>query len=120
MESNTNFRGGKNIAIKVPPNQWQSTVDFYRNVAALPVVSDSAKSVAFSFGSNTLHIDRCEQLSQAEIWLELISNDVENARVYLEDAGVSRCDAIEELPDGFNGFWISSPASIVHLVSDSE
>ena len=120
MESTPSYRGGKNIAMKVPPRQWQPTVHFYRNVAALPVVSDSANSVAFSFGAATLHIDLCEHLSQAEIWLELISSDIESAKVHLEKESVTRCDEIEVLPEGFNGFWVSSPASIVHLVSDSE
>ena len=31
-------------------------------------------------------------------------------------AGVARCDAIEPLPQGFDGFWISSPAGIIHLI----
>lgn len=120
MELTPDYRGGKNIAMKVPPHQWPSTVHFYRNVAALPVVSDSAESVAFSFGAMTLHIDLCEHLSQAEIWLELVSSDIDGAKAHLENEGVTRCDEVEKLPDGFNGFWISSPSSIVHLVSDSE
>jgi hypothetical protein len=36
-------------------------------------------------------------------------------------AGVVRCDDIEPLPVGMQAFWITSPASIVHLVcKDSE
>ncbi|MGH2617936.1 MAG: hypothetical protein ACRDJC_22130 [Thermomicrobiales bacterium] len=31
--------------------------------------------------------------------------------------GVVRRDEIEPLPEGLEGFWISSPASIVHLVA---
>ena len=114
------FRGGKNIAIKVPSSQWQATVEFYRGVAKLPVVSESPECVAFTFGSNTLHIDLCPHLSQAEIWLELVSSDVARAKTYLDEKDVTRCDEIESLPDGFNGFWISSPASIVHLVTNQE
>ena len=114
------FRGGKNIAIKVPSSQWQATVEFYRSVAKLPVVSESADCVAFTFGSNTLHIDLCPQLSQAEIWLELVTGNVDRAKTYFDEGDVTRCDEIEPLPDGFNGFWISSPASIVHLVTDQE
>ena len=30
-----------------------------------------------------------------------------------------RCDDIEPLPPGFRGFWVSSPASIVHLVFEA-
>jgi len=29
---------------------------------------------------------------------------------------VVRCDAIEPLPEGFQGFWIANSAGIVHLL----
>jgi len=31
-------------------------------------------------------------------------------------AGVVRCDDIEPLPAGMQGFWVTSPAAIIHLV----
>jgi hypothetical protein len=43
------------------------------------------------------------------------SNTAEAAHV-LEEAGIACCDEIENLGQGFNGYWISNPASIIHLV----
>lgn len=31
-----------------------------------------------------------------------------------------RCDAIEDLPANFDGYWITSPAGIVHIVTGYE
>ena len=55
-------------------------------------------------------------MSQAELWLEVVTDDVDAAAERFQAAGVERCDEIEPLREGFAGFWISSPASIVHLV----
>ena len=112
----TQFRGGHNIALKVPPHQWEGTVKFYREVLGLPELKESAPEAVFQFGPNHLWIDRVEAVSQAELWLELVTDDTGAASAHLAAAGIARCDEIEKLPEGFNGFWISSPASIVHLV----
>ncbi|HWP91435.1 MAG TPA: hypothetical protein VNN20_04460 [Thermodesulfobacteriota bacterium] len=58
----------------------------------------------FEFGANQLWIDRVPGLSQAEIWLELITNDVSAASEHLKSAGVVRCDEIEPLPEGLHAF----------------
>jgi hypothetical protein len=42
-------------------------------------------------------------------------NTAEAAHV-LEKAEIACCDEIENLGRGFNGYWISNPASIIHLV----
>ena len=55
-------------------------------------------------------------MSQAELWLEVVTDDSEAAAEHLNNAGIVRCDDIEPLPEGFAGFWISSPASVIHLV----
>jgi hypothetical protein len=73
-------------------------------------------AVGFEFGSNQLWIDRVSGMSQAEIWLELATPDVKAAAEHLKEAGVTRCDEIEPLGD-YDGFWISSPASIIHMVA---
>jgi hypothetical protein len=31
-----------------------------------------------------------------------------------------RCDQIEPLPEGFEGFWIANPAAIAHLVAKDQ
>jgi hypothetical protein len=55
-------------------------------------------------------------MSQAELWLEVVTDDTAGAARHLETAGIARCDAIEPLGEAFDGFWISSPSQIVHLV----
>ena len=110
------FAAGRNIAMKVPPSQYDATVAFYRDVLGFPLIDEFAPSVVFEFGPNRLWVDRATAMSQAELWLEVVTDDLPAAEARLEAAGVARCDEIESLRDGFAGFWIASPASIVHLV----
>jgi hypothetical protein len=49
--------------------------------------------------------------------LELATPDIAAAADHLHTAGVVRQDEIEPLPEWFDGFWISSPASIIHMVA---
>ncbi|MDX1498089.1 MAG: hypothetical protein R3352_11075 [Salinisphaeraceae bacterium] len=121
MTTNATFSAGRNIAMKTPPHLYEATVQFYRDVLGLKEITTHAPSVGFEFGSNNLWIDSVSGMSQAEIWLEVITNDVSSAAEHLKSAGIVRCDEIEPLPDGFQAFWVSSPASIVHLIcKDSE
>jgi catechol 2,3-dioxygenase-like lactoylglutathione lyase family enzyme len=116
MNASSRFRGGRNIAMKVPPHQFDATVRFYRDVAGLPLIRRHEPDVVFEFGPNRLWVDRTESFSQAEIWLQLDTDDVPAAAKELDDSGIVRRDEIEALPEGFNGFWITSPAGIIHLV----
>jgi hypothetical protein len=116
MAAKLEFTAGRNIAMKVPPHQYEATVSFYRDVLGLSEITAPAPAVGFSFGSNNLWIDRVPGMSQAEIWLEVVTNDLEAASEHLKAAGVVRCDDIEPLPQGLHAFWVSSPASVVHLV----
>jgi catechol 2,3-dioxygenase-like lactoylglutathione lyase family enzyme len=109
------FEAGRNIALKVPPHQHEATVAFYRDVLGLPAI-DRDGAVGFAFGPMQLWIDRVPAMSQAELWLEVVTDDTAAAARHLEAAGVARCDAIEPLGAGFDGFWIASPSQIVHLV----
>lgn len=121
MDKKVKFAAGRNIAMKIPPHMYDATVQFYRDVIGLKEISEHAPSVGFHFGSNNLWLDRVPGLSQAETWLEVITNDIDAAAKHLKAAGVVRCDEIEPLPQGMQAFWISSPASIIHLVcKDSE
>jgi hypothetical protein len=111
------FAGGKNIAMKVPPHQHEATVRFYRDVLGLEQIGGPVgDAVGFTFGTNNLWIDKVPGISQAELWLEIITNDTTEAARVLADAGIARCDEIEDLGENFDGYWISSPAAIVHLV----
>ena len=119
-EVKAKFTGGRNIAMKVPASLWETTVRFYRDVLALKTIADDTTappSVSFEFGPNRLWIDRVDGLRQAEIWLELTTSEVQEAAEHFKSAGVVRRDEIEQLPAGFEGFWIQNPASIIHLVS---
>ena len=110
------FRPGRNIAVKVPTHEYDAIVAFYRDTRGPAQVDGPDSSIGFEFGGKNLWIDNAPALSQAEIWLEIITNDIDGASKLLSGAGIVRRDEIEPLPEGFDAFWISSPASIIHLV----
>jgi len=118
------YTPGRNISMKVPPHEFKETVAFYRDVLGFEEISGSVsgsdKSVRFRFGDKILWIDCVPAMSQAEIWLEIETDDVEAASAHLELNRVVRCDGIEPLHESFKGFWLSSPANIIHLVTSSE
>lgn len=114
------FEGGIDIAMKVPPDQFDATVAFYRDVIGLDPIVDKPPATGFVLGPNRLWIDEVPQFSQAEVWLELFTDDFSAAAERLEEAGVTRCDQIEPLPEGFRGGWITSPASIIHMVREPD
>ena len=114
------FQPGENIAMKVPPEEFDAVVAFYRDTLGFAVVSDDGDEGAiFDFGGKKLWIDRVPGLSQSELWLEIRTSDVEAAAEYLHARGVVRRDGIEPLPDGFSGFWVKNPSNIIHLVTES-
>lgn len=103
---------GKNIAIKVPRHKWDETVAFYRDRVKLSVINELPNSVAFSFGSMTLWIDKVEKQSQVDVWLELLTDEPDKA---LQTLGSPMRDELEPLDD-VNGHWTSDPAGVVLLV----
>lgn len=111
------FKGGRNIAMKVPPHLWEATVQFYRDVLQLKQLDNHLPEVGFEFGANQLWIDRVEHISQAELWLELSTDDIEGAAEHFQDANIVRRDEIEPLPENYPGFWIQNPAAIIHMVA---
>lgn len=112
--------GGINIAMKVPPHQYQGTLAFYRDVVGLKPLTDKVPYSGFELGPNRLWIDEAPALSQAEVWLKLFSDDFPSTAEQLAEAGVVRCDTIEPLPAGFRGGWIANPANIVHIVREPD
>lgn len=86
----------------------------------LPEITERAPVIGFELGPNKLWIDDAPGLSQAEVWLELFTSDFAAAAEHLAQHGVVRCDAIEPLPPGFRGAWISSPANIIHMVREPD
>jgi hypothetical protein len=103
---------GKNIAIKVPLHKWEETVAYYRDRVGLKVAKELKNSIGFSFGSMTLWIDRVEQQSQVDIWLELFTDDPDKA---IETLGSPVRDELEPLDD-VKGHWTSDPAGVILLV----
>jgi catechol 2,3-dioxygenase-like lactoylglutathione lyase family enzyme len=111
------FAPGDNIAMKIPPHEFPATVAFYRDVLGLGLIDEEKPAIVFDFGGKRLWLDEVPHLSQAEIWLEVKTDDPAAAARHLNTRKVVRCDGVEELPKGFDGFWISNPAGIIHLVS---
>lgn len=116
------YKAGKNIAIKVPSYEYEKTVSFYRDIIGLEEQklssSDQYESTIFKFGDKNLWIDNISTISQAEIWLELVTDNITEAALHLGAHGVVRRDEIEKLPDDFKGFWICSPSNIIHLITE--
>ena len=49
--------GGINIAMKVPPHQYEATIAFYRDVVGLKPFTAKAPAVGFELGPKRLWID---------------------------------------------------------------
>lgn len=113
------FSPGHNLAMKVPAAAFEATVWFYEKTLAFTVESRDTDSVRFAFGDKHLWIDRVEGLEKAEVWLDVIAQDVMAAAEHLKAHAVERCDDVETLPDGMTAFWIRNPAGVVHLVAES-
>lgn len=115
------FRPGKNIAIKVPSHEFDQMLHFYGEVLGLTQKTaespDNFDSVAFEFGDKILWVDKIPGLSQAETWLEIETDNTTEAQKYLIEQGCTIRNEIEPLPPSFNGFWMSSPANTIHLVT---
>lgn len=69
------IRGGINIAMKVPSHQYDATIRFYRDVVCLKPFDAKAPAIGFELGPNRLWIDEDATMSQAEVWLELFTDD---------------------------------------------
>lgn len=54
------------------------------------------------------------------MWLELFTDDARQALRDMENAGVTRSDAVEPLAPGFRCGWISNPANTVHMVREPD
>ncbi|WP_246810206.1 hypothetical protein [Methyloligella sp. GL2] len=112
------FAGGRNMALKLPPHQYEETLRFYRDTLGLPVTVMADGVPVVEFGPMRLWLDRSESVSRSELWLEVVAENAADAEEALAAADVVRCDTIEPLPSGFRGFWVMSPANVVHLVAE--
>ena len=114
------FSGGANIAIKRPSHTYEQTVVFYRDTLGLPLIEEETDGCIFQFGPNRLWIDKAPNLSHPDIWLELETNDTEGAASFLKVNGVVRRDEVEQLREDFDGFFVSAPNGVIHLVIGHE
>ena len=110
------FSGGTNIALKMPPHLFEASVAFYRDILGLEELPPDGPGSRFALGPVTLWVDRCPGMSQAEVWLEVRTEDTAGAAAWLATHGVPRRDEIEPLPEGLDGFWIAAPGDLIHLV----
>lgn len=111
------FKGGINIAIKIPKIKYKETVAFYRDILRLDVEEKPISNPTVSrthevkFGNNIIWLDCVDNYTHSETWLQLTVPDVEEATSYLYSNGVGTCDELEELPE--NMHWITDPAGTV-------
>ncbi|QBS44567.1 VOC family protein [Nocardia sp. CS682] len=118
------FRGGHNIAMKLPKAQFDRTVAFYRDTLGMEVTDNSGEAVAegvmqsaaIQFGPVTLWLDRVDNYARADLWLELLTDDVDRATKHLAAHGVPVQDELEPLPSTMHAHWISNPVGIPHIV----
>jgi catechol 2,3-dioxygenase-like lactoylglutathione lyase family enzyme len=109
------FSAGTNIAIKVPLHQYEQTVAFYRDIAKLEVRKAGENTTAFAFGAIALWIDRVPHQSKTDIWLQLVTDELDAAVQDLQNAGLSVRDELEPL-NGMRAHWVSDPAGTVLLI----
>jgi hypothetical protein len=113
------FSGGGNIALKTPRFRFAETVAFYRDTLRLPYLGQRDTSHVFQFGAMRLWLDEVPHYSQADVWLELSTDDIEGAVAHLTAAQTPVRDELEPLGD-FRSHWISDPAGVVYLLSQQE
>ncbi len=118
-EVSPKFWPGRNVAIKLPERDYAKTLEFYTQTLGLRLISQDENGAVIEFGQMRLNLDRVPRQSQPDIWLQIQTDNTEAARRYLADQAVTRCDEVEPLPDGFEGFWIAAPSGTIHLIDQA-
>ncbi|MFI6291424.1 VOC family protein [Nonomuraea sp. NPDC050790] len=121
------FTAGLNIAMKIPKAQYEATVAFYRDTLGFEVKEEDvgyaptvSATHAVKFGPNTLWLDRVDNYSSPDLWLQLGTDDLDAATEELAAIGVHPIDEVEPLENlGSRTHWIKNPAGIVHLLAES-
>lgn len=118
------FKGGINIAIKIPKHKYEETIAFYRDTLNLSPVEQPISNPTVSrthklkFGHNTVWLDCVDNYTHSETWLELTTDDVPSATQHLRERNVPICDEFEQLPD--NMHWITDPAGTVFILKNPD
>jgi hypothetical protein len=114
------YKAGKNIAIKVPPWEYEKTVSFYGDIFGLEKCKEPSsglgENTGFEFGDMHLWVDITSGLNHAEIWLEMVTDNIDEAARHLERRGVA--GEMEKLSDALNGYWVCSPSNVIHLITE--
>ena len=117
------FKGGINIAIKIPKNKYEKTVTFYKDILKLEVsekpvdIPTVSRTHEVRFGPNTVWLDCVDNYTHVETWLELKTTNIEEATRYLKTKGIDTCDELEEIPT--NMHWIQDPAGTVFILEEA-
>jgi hypothetical protein len=117
------FKGGINIAIKIPKSKYNDTVRFYRDILRLEVTEKPIENPTVSkthevkFGPNIVWLDCVDNYTHSETWLELKTNDVDLATEYLKKKGIDTCDELEKITEDMH--WIQDPAGTVFIVCNT-
>lgn len=117
---NNSFKGGVNIAIKIPKSKYEQSVSFYRDILKLEVTEKPITNPTVSrthevkFGPNIVWLDCVDNYTHSEVWLELRTTDVNSATDYLRTNGINTCDELEEIPTDTH--WIMDPAGTVFIL----
>ena len=108
--------------MKIPAHEFEATVAFYKDILGFEELDTSfsgdIESVTFKFGDKNLWIDKIPGMGQAEVWLEVVTEDIEAASEYFKKNDCIRRDEVEPLPEGFKGFWLANPANVIHLITE--
>ncbi len=115
-ENRPDFVAGRNIAMKIPSQDYDAVVAFYCDVLGLPRIEDVEPDVCITYGAKRLWLDKVSNIKKTEIWLEICCDDTTLARDWLEMKGVTFRDDAEDLPPDLDGFWIAAPNNVIHLV----
>ncbi|GIN20660.1 hypothetical protein J1TS3_17940 [Siminovitchia fordii] len=110
------FKGGNNIALKIPKFKYSETVHFYKEVIKLPYLGFMSESHAFQFGDATLWLDCMDNYSQQDVWLEIQTDNVKIAAEYLQENHINRRDEVE-VHENSEGYWISDPCGTILRVN---
>lgn len=113
--------GGGSIGVLIPRADYDATVAFYVDLLGFPVAepdSSAAACRAVRFGSNMLRLDRIENYSRSEPWLQLRTPDLGEAMARLASAGIAACDEVAPFGPGLRCHWIKNPAGVLHLLSE--
>ncbi|HSJ67056.1 MAG TPA: VOC family protein [Anditalea sp.] len=118
------FRGGMNIALKIPKHVYEQTISFYRDVLGFELSKEESdffpECYSCQYGQIKLWFDRLDSYAQTDVWMDLETDDIASAREYLKSHRVPFRNELEKLPPDYKADWISNPAGVVMLLKEEK